>query len=77
MRDESKNIGEGTPYFIKLFLFSTTKLYICKKFFHCCPLQYGSGAAEFFEIEIIKPGIGSHYTGQYKSDSDMIKIKTG
>jgi len=33
MKDELKNIGEGTPYFIKLFLFSTTKLYICKNFF--------------------------------------------
>jgi hypothetical protein len=64
MKDELKNIGEGTPYFIKLFLFSTTKLYICKKFFRCCPHPYGSGAAEFFEKETIKPGKRSHKTVQ-------------
>jgi hypothetical protein len=34
-------------------LFSTTKLYICKKFFRCYPLIYESGTAVFIKMRLL------------------------
>ena len=49
MRDELKKNGEGGVYFINLFLFSTTKLYICKIFFLYGSFICRSGIADNYE----------------------------